>query len=96
MASKRARENSVSPSPGPEEQQPHKMSRVPLPTTMPLLCTLPPTCNPPRHQGTPLAGTAEMEAHYATYHAHVCGVAGCGCVFPDARLLELVRGKGGY
>ena len=26
------------------------------------------------------------------YHAHVCEQRGCGCVFPDARLLELVSG----
>jgi len=30
-----------------------------------------------------------VRKHYATYHAHVCGVKTCGCVFPDARLLEL-------
>ncbi|KAF6761732.1 hypothetical protein DFP72DRAFT_842588 [Ephemerocybe angulata] len=54
--------------------------------THPLLCTLPPTCN---HKPTPLANTKELESHYATYHAHVCEQQGCGCVFPDARLLEL-------
>ncbi|KAI0091382.1 hypothetical protein BDY19DRAFT_622474 [Irpex rosettiformis] len=54
----------------------------------PLLCTLPPTCNPP-HQPTTLANSKELETHYATYHAHVCEYEGCGCVFPDARLLEL-------
>ncbi|KAI0370744.1 hypothetical protein BV20DRAFT_966260 [Pilatotrama ljubarskyi] len=53
-----------------------------------ILCTLPPTCNPP-NRPTQLAGTHELEAHYATYHAHVCEEKGCGCVFPDARLLEL-------
>ncbi|PIL25525.1 transcription factor [Ganoderma sinense ZZ0214-1] len=53
-----------------------------------ILCTLPPTCNPP-HRPTALAGTRELEAHYAMYHAHVCEQRGCGCVFPDARLLEL-------
>ncbi|KAH8091739.1 hypothetical protein BXZ70DRAFT_874169, partial [Cristinia sonorae] len=52
----------------------------------PVLCTLPPTCN---HKPTPLANTQELERHYATYHAHVCEDPGCGCVFPDARLLEL-------
>ncbi|TRM58744.1 hypothetical protein BD626DRAFT_410118 [Schizophyllum amplum] len=30
-----------------------------------------------------------MEAHYAKYHAHVCEVDKCGCVFPDERFLEL-------
>ncbi|KAI0738710.1 hypothetical protein C8Q80DRAFT_1242130 [Daedaleopsis nitida] len=53
-----------------------------------ILCTLPPTCNPP-HRPTTLSGTRELEAHYAMYHAHVCEQKGCGCVFPDARLLEL-------
>ncbi|OCH85344.1 hypothetical protein OBBRIDRAFT_698373, partial [Obba rivulosa] len=54
-----------------------------------LLCTLPPTCHPPHNHPTPLADTHALEAHYATYHAHVCEERGCGCVFPDARLLEL-------
>jgi hypothetical protein len=62
-------------------------------TRHPLLCTLPPTCH--RHP-TPIADTNDLERHYATYHAHVCGVKGCGCVFPDARLLELVSGLGVY
>ncbi|KAI0333898.1 hypothetical protein GY45DRAFT_1210516, partial [Cubamyces sp. BRFM 1775] len=53
-----------------------------------ILCTLPPTCNPP-NRPTHLAGTRDLEAHYAMYHAHVCEEKGCGCVFPDARLLEL-------
>ena len=57
-----------------------------------ILCTLPPTCNPP-NRPTSLAGTRELEAHYAMYHAHVCEEKGCGCVFPDARLLELVSGS---
>ena len=56
-------------------------------TRHPLLCTLPPTCH--RHP-TPIADTNDLERHYATYHAHVCSVKGCGCVFPDERLLELV------
>ena len=67
---------------------------VTLPATRhPLLCTLPPTCH--RHP-TPIADTNDLERHYATYHAHVCGVKGCGCVFPDGRLLELVSGLGVY
>ncbi|KAH9851902.1 hypothetical protein C2E23DRAFT_828088 [Lenzites betulinus] len=53
-----------------------------------IICTLPPTCNHP-HRSTVLSGTRELEAHYAMYHAHVCEEKGCGCVFPDARLLEL-------
>lgn len=65
-------------------------TNVTLPATRhPLLCTLPPTCH--RHP-TPIADTNDLERHYATYHAHVCGVKGCGCVFPDGRLLELVSG----
>ncbi|KAJ8473736.1 hypothetical protein ONZ51_g7670 [Trametes cubensis] len=36
-----------------------------------ILCTLPPTCNPP-NRPTHLAGTRDLEAHYAMYHAHVC------------------------
>ncbi|TFY67020.1 hypothetical protein EVG20_g4100 [Dentipellis fragilis] len=55
----------------------------------PLLCTLPPTCHPPNNRPTPLESTRDLEAHYAKYHAHVCEVRGCHCVFPDARLLEL-------
>ncbi|KAI0675903.1 hypothetical protein C8Q78DRAFT_356304 [Trametes maxima] len=53
-----------------------------------ILCTLPPTCNPP-NKPTSLSGTRDLEAHYAMYHAHVCEEGGCGSVFPDARLLEL-------
>ncbi|KAF8159395.1 hypothetical protein B0H34DRAFT_629183, partial [Crassisporium funariophilum] len=52
----------------------------------PLICTLPPTCH---RQSTPIANTNDLERHYATYHAHVCELKGCGCVFPDGRLLEL-------
>ncbi|KAJ7272737.1 hypothetical protein B0H12DRAFT_1091794 [Mycena haematopus] len=55
-------------------------------TVPPLLCTLPPTCN---HQPTPIANSKDLEAHYATYHAHVCEEEACKCVFPDARLLEI-------
>jgi hypothetical protein len=54
-----------------------------------LLCTLPPTCSPP-HQPSRIANSAELEKHYALYHAHVCEVDGCGSVFPEARLLDLV------
>ncbi|KAG8221114.1 hypothetical protein J3R82DRAFT_2641, partial [Butyriboletus roseoflavus] len=56
-----------------------------------LLCTLPPTCNPPLNNPTPIADSRDLEIHYGKYHAHVCEQRGCGCVFPDARLLELVR-----
>jgi hypothetical protein len=57
---------------------------------LPLLCTLPPTCNPPHGRPTPLANSAELETHYAKFHAHVCEWERCGCVFPEGRLLELV------
>ncbi|KAH6915817.1 hypothetical protein BKA70DRAFT_1556399 [Coprinopsis sp. MPI-PUGE-AT-0042] len=51
-----------------------------------LICTLPPTCN---RKPTPLANSKELESHYSKYHAHVCEDSGCGCVFPEPRLLEL-------
>jgi hypothetical protein len=51
---------------------------------------LPPTCHLPNCP-TPLSDSHAFEAHYATHHARVCSSSGCGCVFPDARLLELVR-----
>jgi len=77
--------HSLSPTTSP----PHKTARAPPPpdTDKPFVCTLPPTCN--KGAGTPLAGARELESHYAKYHAHVCAVPGCECVFPDARLLEL-------
>ena len=56
----------------------------------PLICTLPPTCNPPHNNPTALANSSELESHYAKFHAHVCAEGRCGAVFPDARLLELV------
>lgn len=59
--------------------------------TPPLLCTLPPTCHPPHNAPTALSDSNELEAHYAKYHAHVCEERGCAAVFPNARLLELVR-----
>lgn len=54
-----------------------------------LICTLPPTCNPPTNRPCQLNSAADLERHYATYHAHVCEERGCGAVFPEARLLEL-------
>ncbi|KAF8902368.1 hypothetical protein CPB84DRAFT_1641140, partial [Gymnopilus junonius] len=51
-----------------------------------LYCNLPPTCH---HRPTPLKDTNELERHYATHHAFVCETNKCGCVFTDARLLEL-------
>ncbi|KAH9941950.1 hypothetical protein B0H21DRAFT_751912 [Amylocystis lapponica] len=98
MSSKRPRATSpynFTLSPSPEAEPTPKAARtIPLPTdptfsSAPLFCTLPPTCNPPHNHPTPLANTSELEAHYATHHAHVCEERGCGCVFPDAKLLEL-------
>jgi hypothetical protein len=94
MSSKRPRtptKSSDSDSPSPTLEPTPKSSRTSQPSSSrPLLCTLPPTCNPPRNQPTHIANTRELESHYATYHAHVCEFESCGCVFPDARLLELV------
>ncbi|KAG6334845.1 hypothetical protein ID866_4250, partial [Astraeus odoratus] len=68
----------------------NKASRTSAGSTGPgLLCTLPPTCNPPHNKPTPLANSRDLEIHYGKYHAHVCEQHGCGFVFPDARLLEL-------
>ncbi|KIK99135.1 hypothetical protein PAXRUDRAFT_823103 [Paxillus rubicundulus Ve08.2h10] len=77
--------------PSPDLAPMSKSSRVSESSTgdRALLCTLPPTCNPPHHNPTPISNSRELEIHYAKYHAHVCEQRGCGCVFPDARLLEL-------
>ncbi|OJT09795.1 hypothetical protein TRAPUB_13754 [Trametes pubescens] len=89
-----------SPSPSPTPSPTFKAARTsatPPPgagepsTSSHILCTLPPTCNPP-NRPTSLGDTRELEAHYAMYHAHVCEDPGCGCVFPDERLLELAHG----
>ncbi|KAI6001102.1 hypothetical protein F5J12DRAFT_700369, partial [Pisolithus orientalis] len=66
-----------------------KASRTNATTGPGLLCTLPPTCNPPHNTPTPLSNSRDLEIHYGKYHAHVCEQPGCGFVFPDARLLEL-------
>lgn len=82
MTTKRAHSTSPEPS--------AKLARAPDSQQREVLCTLPPTCS---HSPTRLAGALELEKHYATYHAHVCEDRGCGCVFPDARLLELVSAQ---
>ncbi|PCH36496.1 hypothetical protein WOLCODRAFT_140486 [Wolfiporia cocos MD-104 SS10] len=94
MSFKRSRADSqaASRSPPLSPQPTSKAARTAPITDLaspPVLCTLPPTCNPPQNRPTPLANTRELEAHYAKHHAHVCEERGCGCVFPDARLLEL-------
>ncbi|EIW58482.1 uncharacterized protein TRAVEDRAFT_72039 [Trametes versicolor FP-101664 SS1] len=88
-------DDSPSPSPTPSPTcKAARTSATPPPgagepsTSSHILCTLPPTCNPP-NRPTSLEDTRDLEAHYAMYHAHVCEDQGCGCVFPDARLLEL-------
>ncbi|KAF9269282.1 hypothetical protein L218DRAFT_917046 [Marasmius fiardii PR-910] len=90
MASKRPRtppdslsDSSLSP---PSSPTPKSSRILPDKGAHQLLCTLPPTCN---HRPTYLANSKDLEAHYATYHAHVCEQEGCNCVFPDARFLEL-------
>ena len=89
MMSSIKRQHTPSPSRTSSPAGTPKAQRVSAPVRSPLLCTLPPTCNLPNH-ATPLSNTRALEAHYAAYHAHVCSSPGCGCVFPDARLLELV------
>ncbi|KAF9233846.1 hypothetical protein BU15DRAFT_37799, partial [Melanogaster broomeanus] len=74
--------------PSPDLEPMNKSSRL-SESNRALLCTLPPTCNPPHNTPTPIANSRDLEIHYGKYHAHVCEVKGCGCVFPDARLLEL-------
>src|ERR1700693_4904582 len=78
----------------PEPEPMYKSSRTAEEATgdRRLLCTLPPTCNPPHNRPTPIANSRDLEAHYGKYHAQVCEQKGCGFVFPDARLLELVSG----
>ncbi|KAG1738972.1 hypothetical protein EDB19DRAFT_1712202 [Suillus lakei] len=82
---------SQSSSLSPETEPMYKSSRTAEEATgdRRLLCTLPPTCNPPHNRPTPIANSRDLEAHYGKYHAQVCEQKGCGFVFPDARLLEL-------
>ncbi|KAJ7580172.1 hypothetical protein C8J56DRAFT_1169404 [Mycena floridula] len=63
-----------------------KSTRLSSPESRPSECRLPPTCN---RNPTLIANAKDLEAHYANFHAHVCEVPGCKCVFPVARLLEL-------
>ncbi|OAX35416.1 hypothetical protein K503DRAFT_868289 [Rhizopogon vinicolor AM-OR11-026] len=75
----------------PEPEPMYKSSRIAQEASgdRRLLCTLPPTCNPPHNRPTPIANSRDLELHYGKYHAQVCEQKGCGFVFPDARLLEL-------
>lgn len=87
--------SSPSPSLTPEPEPMYKSSRITQEASgdRRLLCTLPPTCNPPHNHPTPIANSRDLELHYGKYHAQVCEQKGCGFVFPDARLLELVSGS---
>ncbi|TFK29607.1 hypothetical protein FA15DRAFT_731736 [Coprinopsis marcescibilis] len=76
----------ISASPPPDSSQANSDTTNQTTTSHPLICSLPPTCN---RRPTPLANSKELESHYAKYHAHVCEQPGCGCVFPEAKLLEL-------
>ncbi|KAF9224166.1 hypothetical protein BS17DRAFT_753225 [Gyrodon lividus] len=89
--SSRLSDTSSHPLPSPDLEPMNKSSRVSESSTgdRALLCTLPPTCNPPHNTPTPISNSRDLEIHYGKYHAHVCEQRGCGCVFPDARLLEL-------
>lgn len=64
-------------------------------TTRSLICSLPPSCAPPRRPTT-IGSLRELEAHYAKYHTHICQEADChrepggAKIFPDARMLALV------
>ncbi|KAI0290557.1 hypothetical protein BC826DRAFT_912963 [Russula brevipes] len=88
MSSSTKRRHTPSPSRTSSPSRTPKALRVSQPVRSPLLCSLPPTCHPP-NRPTSLSDSRALEAHYATHHAHVCSSQGCGCVFPDARLLEL-------
>ncbi len=90
MSSSNKRRHTPSPSRASSPSRTPKAPRVTASARSPLLCTLPPTCHLP-NRPTPLSNSRALETHYATHHAHVCSSPGCGCVFPDARLLELVR-----
>lgn len=99
MSFKRPRtpvDRSPSSSPTPLEPTAKSSRRNPSSSQRSLLCSLPPTCNPPRNQPTHIANTRDLESHYAMYHAHVCESQGCGCVFPEAKLLELVGSIASY
>ncbi|KAH9957028.1 hypothetical protein BC827DRAFT_1228352 [Russula dissimulans] len=88
MSSNNKRRHTPSPSRTSSPSRTPKALRVSAPVRLPLLCTLPPTCHLP-NRPTPLSDSHALETHYATHHAHVCSSRGCGCIFPDARLLEL-------
>jgi hypothetical protein len=90
MSSSNKRQFTPSSSPSPARTPKAPRISTSLPARPPFLCVLPPTCHLPNRY-TPLNDSRALESHYATHHAHVCSSSDCGCVFPDARLLELVR-----
>ncbi|CAE6435517.1 unnamed protein product [Rhizoctonia solani] len=65
-----------------------------IPGSRSLVCSLPPTCAPPRHPTT-LGSLRDLEEHYKKYHTHTCQEGNCrnepggAKIFPDARMLEL-------
>ena len=109
MSGKRQRQPSL-PSHEPPEtisRSPHtddptaesKLPRAsPNTTTRSLVCSLPPSCAPPRHPTT-LGSLRELETHYARYHTHICQEGDCrrepggAKIFPDARMLALVSDR---
>jgi len=78
MVSKRPRAESPPPSTA-------KATRISNPARK-IVCQLPPTCHV---RPTFLEHTSQLESHYATCHAHVCGEARCRAIFPERRLLDL-------
>src|ERR1700722_4026063 len=87
---KRPRSSSDGSSGPGGEDPPTKASRTSPEVDPGLVCTLPPTCNPPYNRPTLVGSMKDLESHYSKFHAHVCEEGGCKCVFPDARLLQLV------
>ncbi|KAI6112923.1 hypothetical protein F5141DRAFT_1110388 [Pisolithus sp. B1] len=72
----------------------NKASRTSATVGAGLLCTLPPTCNPPHNIPTPLANSRDLESHYGKYHAHfACHLASCPrkLLTPKARRLHLIQ-----
>lgn len=93
MALKRARSPSLTAPPDEEDSTPIRASKFqrtedePVPDI--IWCKLPPTCSLP-HSATACRGVAELEAHYAHFHAFVCQAEGCSCVFDREHYLNLV------
>jgi hypothetical protein len=82
----------------------HKLFRTNDPSTSSdstWTCSLPPTCSSSRE--STFSSPAEFEAHHRQFHRIVCHASQtqgghgkgkereCGCVFPEQRMLDLVR-----